>query len=163
MKNKKVFVFTVALIILGVIGSCAKNNEPVDMSAFSDKSTGEIYLYGEAHGKKKILEKELEIWGEYYQEQDMRHLFVELGYFTGELLNLWMETDDDHILEEIYDDWKGTKSHVPVVKEFYKKIKEEYPETIFHATDVGHQHQTTGQIFLFEELTNEGLTNVDLI
>jgi len=59
-----------------------------------------------------------------------------------------MQSDDDNILEELYEDWEGTASYNPYVKEFYKKIKIEYPETIFYGTDVGHQYHTTGQRYL---------------
>ena len=94
------------------------------------------------------MEKELELWHKYYYEEDMRHLFVELPYYSAELLNLWMKSDSDDILEELYKDWEGTASHNPYTKEFYKRIKSEYPDTIFHGTDVGHQYHSTGQRYL---------------
>lgn len=104
---------------------------------------GQIYLYGEVHAQTGILEKELEIWEQHYQEDGMRHLFVELPYYTTELLNLWMQEDNDRILDQIYEDWKGTQSHSPNVKVFYQEIKKNCPETVFHGTDVGHQRGTT--------------------
>jgi len=131
--------------MLLLLTACPDSNLPVDTVTPSDKSSGQIYLYGEHHGIEKILEKELELWGEYYHKDNMRHLFVEYPYYTAELLNLWMQSDGDDILEEIYKDWEGTAAHNPYVKEFYKKIKSQYPETIFHGTDVGHQYDTTGQ------------------
>ncbi|WP_375103214.1 hypothetical protein ACDZ28_26435 [Paenibacillus sp. RS8] len=110
--------------------------------------SGSIYLYGEAHGQAKIIDKEYELWSEYYHNKGLRHLFVELPYFTAEYLNLWIQSDNDDILEGIYDDWKGTSSHNPYTNAFYKKIKKECPETIFHGTDVGHQYDTTGNRYL---------------
>lgn len=145
MKNIKIFKFVFVLIMLLVLTACPVSNEPVDTVTLSDKSEGLIYLYGEHHGVEKILEKELEIWGEYYHKDNMRHLFVEYPYYTAELLNLWMKSDSDDILGEIYKDWEGSAAHNPYVKKFYKKIKSQYPETIFHGTDVGHQYNTTGQ------------------
>ena len=103
---------------------------------------GQIYLYGERHNEAEILEEEFELWNDYYHDDGMRHLFVELPYYTAEYLNLWMQEDDDTILEEIY----GEKPEVKL--DFYRKIKEECPETIFHGTDVGHQSQTIGQRYL---------------
>ena len=47
-------------------------------------SAGQIYLFGEEHGVEKILNKEVEIWNDYYHNQNMRHLFVELPYYTAE-------------------------------------------------------------------------------
>ncbi|WP_040582179.1 hypothetical protein [Sedimentibacter sp. B4] len=148
MNNRRFFMYTMSLIILSVLAACSVRNAPVDTGTPLDKSTGKIYLYGEQHGVEKILEKELELWNNNYNTQNMRHLFVEYPYYTAEFLNLWMQSDSDDILDELYKDWEGTASHNPNIKEFYKKIKRECPETIFHGTDVGHQYNTTGQRFL---------------
>lgn len=78
----------------------------------------------------------------------MRHLFVELPYFTAEFLNIWMQEDDNSILDDIYEDWAGTAGQVPALKEFYQKVKDTCPETVFHGTDVGHQYGSTGNRFL---------------
>lgn len=110
--------------------------------------TGQIYLYGEVHAQDAILEKELELWQQYYHEDGMRHLFVEQPYYTAELLNLWMQAEDDQILNQVYEAWDGTLSHSPNIKAFYLQIKETCPETIFHGTDVGHQYYTLGQKYL---------------
>jgi hypothetical protein len=91
---------------------------------------------------------QLEIWDNYYHNMNMRHLFVELPYFSAEFLNIWMQSESDDILYEFYEDLRGTQAHVPFILEFYKTIKRDYPETIFHGTDVGHQHATTGARFL---------------
>lgn len=157
MKKLKVIIFAISLAIMLVLGACS-NKVPIDtvtpmddkpkLEAPLEKSTGKIYLYGEEHSIEKILEKELEIWGEYYHNDNMRHLFVEKPYYTAEFLNLWMKSDNDDILEEMYSDWEGTLSHSTFVMEFYKTIKEKYPETVFHGTDVGHQYATIGLRFL---------------
>lgn len=120
-------------------------------------ASGNIYLYGEAHGVAEILDKEVELWSQYYHNEGMRHLFVELSYFTAEYLNIWMQSDNDDILDEIYEDWKGTRIYNPDTKTFYKQIKSECPETIFHGTDVGHQYNSTGSRFL-AYLKANGLT-----
>lgn len=112
------------------------------------KFDGQVYLYGEAHSVEKILDKELELWKGYYEDQGMRHLFIEMSYYTGELLNLWMKSDNDEILDGIYQDWTGTLSQTPEVLAYFKTFKEKYPETIFHGTDVGHQYDTTGRRYL---------------
>ena len=78
----------------------------------------------------------------------MRHLFVEMPYYTAEFLNLWMKTEDDTILSEVYRDWEGTAVHTEDTIDFYKSIKEQCPETIFHGTDVGHQYFSTGERYL---------------
>lgn len=113
-----------------------------------EKALGQIYLYGEIHAKEKIMEKEAELWYEHYHNEGLRHLFIEAPYYTAEFLNLWLKSDDDKILDAVYNDWKGSASYNPYIKEFYKKIKRECPETIFHGTDIGHQYSTTGERFL---------------
>lgn len=110
--------------------------------------TGQIYLYGEQHGNEAIMDQELIRWKTHYDGEGMRHLFVELPYYTAEFLNLWMQADDDEILEAVYADAKGTAGNVPYEKTFYKTIKADCPETIFHGTDVGHQFATTGARYL---------------
>ena len=113
-------------------------------------------MYGEQHGVENILNKEFELWYDYYHIQGMRHLFVEIPFYTAEFKNMWMEADNDDTLDAVFDDLSGTLGGVPLVKAFYQKIKKECPETIFHGTDVGHQYNTTGKRFL-DHLENNGL------
>lgn len=160
MKNTRFFIFVLALIMLVVFVACSYNTTLVDIDADSDQSTGQIYLYGEHHGVKKILEKELELWGKYYHEENMRHLFIEYPYYSAEFLNLWMQSDNNQILEDLYNDWRGTAAYNPNVKEFYETIKSDFPETIFYGTDVGHQYDTTGQRYL-KYLEENNLENTD--
>lgn len=160
MKKSKIIMLVAMLIMMLGLTACPVNNSPVNSFIPEEKSTGQIYLYGENHGVEKILEKELEIWGEYYHKDSMRHLFIEYPYYTAELLNVWMKSDSDDILDEIYNDWEGSPAHNPHVKEFYKKIKSQYPETIFHGTDVGHQYDSTGKRAL-EYLKEKNLENTE--
>ncbi len=160
MKNTRFFMFAMALIMVSVLVACSYSTLSIDTAKSSAQSTGQIYLYGEYHGIQKILEKELELWNQYYHEENMRHLFIEGSYYGAEFLNLWMQSDSDDIMEELYKDWEGTAAHNPYVKEFYKKVKSECPETIFHGTDVGHQYDTTGQRFL-KYLEENNLKNTE--
>ena len=88
------------------------------------------------------------MWQSYYHDQGMRHLFVEHSYFTAQLLNIWMQEDDDSILMDIYNDWFGTQAYTENTLDFLRTIKETCPETIFHGTDVGHQFNSTGKRYL---------------
>ncbi|ABN53479.1 MAG TPA: hypothetical protein DEF39_10360 [Hungateiclostridium thermocellum] len=147
-KNGYIFSFIIILALLTTFTACSENSAVNVETESSSKSSKKIYLYGEKHGVKKIMDKEFELWHEYYNNKNMRHLFVELPYYTAEFLNIWMKSDSDEILDELYNDWIGTALYNPYTKEFYKKIKSNCPETIFHGTDVGHQYDTTGQRFL---------------
>lgn len=121
-------------------------------------TSGQIYLYGEQHGSRPIYEKELELWKQYYENDQMRHLFVEMSYYSAEFLNQWMQAEDDTILLELFADWEGTASDTEDNLEFLRAIKAECPETVFHGFDVGHQYETTGQRFL-AQLEDDGKSN----
>lgn len=156
MKCKSIFLIAVMITMLLALSACSNSTTKIDIPASPIQSLGQIYLYGEVHGVEKILDKEFELWYEYYHNKDMRHLFVELPYYTAEFLNIWMQSEDNSILDTIYNDWIGTTCYTPKIKEFYEKIKSQCPETIFHGTDVGHQYNATGARFL-NYLTKNGL------
>ncbi len=133
-----IIVFVISIICIQIVTQKSKTNE----------QSGLIYLYGEEHASEVILEEEFELWNTYYHDNGMRDLFIELPYYSAEFLNLWMKSDNDDILEQLYRDWEGTAIHSQVVLDFYKQIKSECPETVFHGTDVGHQYQSTGERYL---------------
>ena len=93
-------VLLLALLLgLGLLWNNANN---------TSNSTDEIYLYGEWHSDSHILDRELEIWGEYYKK-GMRDLFVEYPYTDAQFLNLWMQADDDELLDQQFKDWEVDK------------------------------------------------------
>ena len=69
---------------------------------------------------------------------------MELSHYTAQWLNLWMDAEDDEILEQLHQDWESTLSSGAETLDFYRTIKEQCPETVFHGTDVGHQYDSTG-------------------
>ncbi|MCL2638804.1 MAG: hypothetical protein FWD48_10605 [Oscillospiraceae bacterium] len=146
--TKKLLIFLSVIILFSACGA--------DLNSADETPYGQIYLYGETHGSERIMQRQLELWHEYYHNENMRHLFVELPYYTAEFLNLWIKADSDEILDELLNDISGTAIDSPFTRFFYQTIKTEYPETIFHGTDIGHQHETTGQRFL-RELEARGL------
>jgi len=121
----------------------------------SPPSTGSIFLYGEQHGCARTMDRQLEIWGDYYHNHGMRHLFIENSYFGAQFLNMWMQADDNTILSQLFEDWRGTAAHIPHTLVFFITIKRDFPETIFHGTDIGHQSDTTGQRFLQYLIEND--------
>lgn len=150
-KNTTLWLCLIAIvfvIVTMILVFSANSNNTTQTITPVPQSTGLIYLYGEAHGVESILEKEFELWNEYYQDQGMRHLFVELSYYTAEFLNLWMQSDNNDILDKLYNEWYGTAMHTAANKEFFETIKKQCPDTIFHGTDVGHQYYTTGKRYL---------------
>lgn len=148
-KGRRAFLTALIMFSAFAFSSTVSDENATSPSALPKNHVpGRIYLYGEQHGVQSILSKEFELWREYYHNKGMRHLFVELPYYTAEFLNAWMKEEGDAILDAVYNDGAGTASQTPATKEFYRKIKKECPETVFHGTDVGHQGNTTGKRFL---------------
>lgn len=141
-------LFLAVAVILVLFSGCAEREPQTAGAPPAGDLSGQILLYGEHHSVQRILEEELQLWHTYYYENGMRHLFVELPYYTAEFLNLWMRSDSDEVLDRLFEELQGTAGGTPEAKAFYQKIKEECPETVFHGTDVGHQYNTTGTRYL---------------
>ena len=119
-------------------------------------AAAELYLYGEEHSVPRILDRELELWDALYHGQGARHLFLELPYYTAQLLNEWMAQEDDALLYTVFDALSGTAGGTARALQFYQRIKARCPETVFHGTDVGHQYRELGGPYL-ERLRKAGL------
>jgi len=148
---KKVFLLIISLIMLAACdGTSSETGNPnYDKNETSSGNLARhIYLYGEQHGLQKYMDREFEVWHDYYIKENMRHLFIEISYPAAEFLNIWMKSDSDDMLDAVYNDLIDTQAQVPYTKEFYKMIKKYCTETIFHGTDIGHQHNTTGERYL---------------
>lgn len=142
MKAKGAMLVLSCLMVL-CLSACSQGGITVS----GNQTDAQIYLYGELHDVQPILDEEFESWKSHYDD-GMRHLFIELPYTTAAFYNVWMQEDNDDILEACYNDIEGTAGHSLAIKEFYKRIKRECPETIFHGTDVGHQYFSTGERYL---------------
>lgn len=154
MRNRrKAAILLVVPVLAALLSGCSGRQE-------ENRLSGQIFLLGEAHSNEQIYQKELEIWSAYYHEYGLRDLFVELPSFTAGFLNLWMQAEDDELLDAFYADIDGTASHVQAYLDFWKGIKAACPETVFHGTDVGHQFDTTGERFL-EYLASAGRTETE--
>ena len=82
MKRFNVIAFAAALIM--ALSACQNRSVQTAASTTPAPAKGQIYLYGESHGVERILNKELERWQGYYNDDGMRHLFVEYPYYTAE-------------------------------------------------------------------------------
>lgn len=122
-------------------------NSDLPFAVSSEQPFGKIFLYGEIHAVDYIIDMEFDLWSAYYHNDGMRHLFVELPYYSAQFMNIWMKSDNDDILDSLFRDWTGTAADSPDCYNFYKRIKTECPETIFHGTDIGHQATTIGKNF----------------
>ena len=105
------------------------------------------YLFGEIHGSEAVCLKEFEIWKDFYA-RGFRHFFLESPYFYAQFLNLWMNSEDDLILDELWADNKGSAGNSDFDREFFIKTKLFCPKTVFHGTDIGHTYDSTGKRYL---------------
>ena len=71
-----------------------------------------------------------------------------------------MQSESDQIINELFIDWKGSSNRHPAVKQFFKSIKQSFPKTVFHGTDVGHQYNTTVKRYL-DYLKKNGLVKTE--
>ena len=86
--------------------------------------------------------------GDIHQE-GARDLFIESPCYTAEFLNMWMRGEDEDMLERlILEQQAETQGGTQLMVDFYRALREDCPETVFHGTDVGHQYDTTGALYL---------------
>ena len=141
--------------------TAAAGTEPAETLAAlapEDIQWGQVYLCGEwKHGNASMLTAELALWGERYA-QGWRDLFEEISYADAYYLNQWMQADSDQLLTWLYDCWEGTSAHSPAYLDYYRQIKQKYPETVFHGTDVGQDYDLVGAR-LKSELERAGKEN----
>lgn len=114
------------------------------------KKERKITLYGEIHAEKEIYDREIEIIDEFYKNGG-RTLFLEAGYCQGEILNSWMESDNDEGLDLIFKIYEGTTLSSEVYYDYYKTIKEKFPEIRFIGTDIEHVYGNKDKIEMFED------------
>ena len=144
-QKKKICIFTIAIIaalLLLILFQKWYASREIAREPYYPSNTATIYLYGEYHGKQEYLDKEFELWKFHYEQNGMRDLFIETEYYTAQMLNIWLHEPDDEILNVIYHNNEGTLVHTEAQLDFYKKIKKECPETVFHGTDIGHIPET---------------------
>ena len=119
----------------------------------------QVLLCGEAHDEAQCKEQELALWRACYAAGD-RDLFLELGAATTELLNRWMRTGDESFWDLVYRNWEGTLSQTELTEDFYRQLRADCPETVFHGIDLEHQYRTTGR-FCLALLEKEGRKGTD--
>ncbi len=84
-----------------------------------------------------------------YHQEGARDLFIESPCYTAEFLNMWMRGEDEDMLERlILEQQAETQGGTQLMVDFYRALREDCPETVFHGTDVGHQYDTTGALYL---------------
>lgn len=128
--------------ILIAISACQTNTTESEKPA-------KIYLYGEQHGTEENTNKEFSLWKDYYDNEGMRNLFLEVPNFVAGYLNLWMADDDDQILEILRDHYKYAQGNkLKHYGTLLRSIKKECPETVFYGTDLSMSFNSLGKNYL---------------
>lgn len=108
----------------------------------------DVYLYGEAHDMKPFFNTELDVLRDYYKKGG-RNYFLEYPHYSAQYLNLWMKSDNDEYLNEIFDYVKKYGSFdYDYTIEYFKTIKKEMNDIKFYGIDVGHAYNHTGENYL---------------
>lgn len=149
MKQKLWLAAAGAALLLGLcLTACTPANEAATVSSQTEpEAAGTVYLYGEEHAKEELIQQELELWENLYAT-GARDLFLEDGYASAQLLNQWMQAEDDTLLNEHFKAVQGTLGGSEVYRTFYEQIKQNCPETVFHGTDIEHQYRSLGYQYL---------------
>ena len=149
MKQKLWLAAAGAALLLGLcLTACTTANEAATVSSQTEpEAAGTVYLYGEEHAKEELIQQELELWENLYAT-GARDLFLEDGYASAQLLNQWMQAEDDALLNEHFKAVQGTLGGSEVYRTFYEQIKQNCPETVFHGTDIEHQYRSLGYQYL---------------
>lgn len=107
-----------------------------------------IYLIGEAHGNSKTYEAELELIKYFYLNHNVHHFMLEIGYCDGQLLNEYIQTGNERILDERMTAFKGTSAYTLDKRKFYEGLYDFYkslPEDdkfTLYGVDVQHEYST---------------------
>ncbi|WP_044566568.1 hypothetical protein [Anaerococcus provencensis] len=143
--------------ILIAISACQNNSAETEKPA-------KIYLYGEEHGTEADTDKEFSLWKDYYDNQGMRNLFLEVPNFVAGYLNRWMDEDDDQILEILRDQYKYAQGNkLKHYGTLLRSIKKECPETVFYGTDISDFNDSLGQGYLKLLDKNKDKTEIDRV
>jgi hypothetical protein len=67
--------------------------EPVNVGG--NINDAKIIFIGEKHNVDWIYDIEFEKWKQYYVNEGLRHLFMEMPYYFAHTFNLWMKSDVD--------------------------------------------------------------------
>lgn len=128
--------------ILIATSACQNNSAKVDKPA-------KIYLYGEEHGIEADTDKEFSLWKDYYDKEGMRNLFLEVPNYVAGYLNIWMDEDDDQILEILRDQYRFSQGNkLKHYGKLFRLIKTQCPETVFYGTDLSHFDDSLGKNYL---------------
>lgn len=73
-KRANILALVVIVILILTLSACSSTVSQGEISAPPSQCQGQICLYSEQHGVEKILDKEFELWQDYYQNNNFCEL-----------------------------------------------------------------------------------------
>lgn len=86
----------------------------------------EIIITGEAHGVKQNTDIQFKFLNYLIDNWDLKYYVTETGYSEAMMLNEYLATGNEEILEETFKDWsasRATKEDFSMIKKLYEKNK----------------------------------------
>lgn len=160
MKKFTRLYLTVFILLLSILTACSK---PISTTEYlSDVNTDSliesfdlekdnldkynIYMIGEYHGTVGTFVTKLELIKYFYETHGVSDLIMETGYSSGFLLNRYINTGDEEILNTLLENSIGTSTNRIEYKEYLERIYEfnkSLPDDTklkIHGVDVEHQY-----------------------
>lgn len=116
----------------------------------------EVFFTAENHGVATNSELEIKFLKYFKQKTGIKYLLLEISYSDGQVLNKYMSTGDESILEEMYKPLKGTfawnKQSYGIWRKLYEFNKSLPEDERIKIIGIDIEHQYTNAIRYMESL-----------
>ena len=85
-------------------------------------SQKEVFLFGEIHATKTNYDLKLRYITYLAKYHDLRYILIESGFSTGEILNLYLQNNDEEILTDILSSYNGSFIQSEDTRKFVEDI-----------------------------------------
>lgn len=90
----------------------------------SDLENNEIFIAGESHGSVKSIDMNLYLLKYFVERGNVKYILYEDGYASAQYLNIYLDTGDESILEDLFYKIRGTMSYTMENYNFLKGVYE---------------------------------------
>lgn len=90
----------------------------------SDLENNEIFIAGESHGSVKSIDMNLYLLKYFVEKGNVKYILYEDGYASAQYLNIYLDTGDESILEDLFYKIRGTMSYTMENYNFLKGVYE---------------------------------------
>ena len=90
----------------------------------NDLENNEIFIAGESHGSVKSIDMNLYLLKYFVERGNVKYILYEDGYASAQYLNIYLDTGDESILEDLFYKIRGTMSYTMENYNFLKGVYE---------------------------------------